>query len=529
MRSFQLPGRSPVYASQAACATSHPAASLTAMEILKGGGNAVDAAIAASAVLCVAEPHMTGIGGDCFALLLKPGEPLIGLNGAGRAPAGLSLDALKDLGVSEIEMSSPHAVTVPGAIDAWATLLADHGTMPLADVLAPAIAMAEEGVPTAPRVQADWVEQQDKLQVHEGARQHLLRDGKAPQLGEVMRYPALAKTLRAIASGGRDAFYEGEIADDIITELTSLGGLHEPTDFAAQRASYVTPIAVTYGEVTLHELPPSNQGIVALMILKILARLGPVATDPMAPERYHAILEAARLAYAARDKFLADPDRADVPVEHMLSAAFADDLASRIDMKKRRDDLGPIPAPQGSDTIYLSVADRDGMAVSFINSIYSAFGSGIVTKKTGITLHNRGQGFSLVAGHPNVIAPGKRPMHTLAPAFATKDGKPYLSFGVMGAMFQPMGHVYVLTNMVDYGMDPQEALDCARVFFDDTGHVAAETSLPDESYEALKAMGHPMARAASPWGGGQVVCFDHEQGTLIAGSDPRKDGLALGI
>ena len=526
MRNFHFPGRSPVYAQRAMVACSHPAATLTAIETLRRGGNAVDASIAAAAVLAVVEPQMTGIGGDCFALIARPGRKIVALNASGRAPNAATAAYYANQSITTIEVTSPHAVTVPGAIDGWATLLKDYGTMSFADLLGPAIELAEKGSPVAPRVASDWARLKEKIDRNPGARKHLLKDGRVPAVGEIMKYPALAKTLKRIAAEGRDAFYEGEIAEDMVAELKALGGLHAVEDFKAQRSSYVEPISVPYKGVELHELPPNNHGIVALMMLKILERTG-LPKNPASAERYHVAIEAARLAYAARDTWVADPEMAKVPVTHMLSDSLADDLAKRISRKKRKENLGPLPEPQGTDTVYLSIVDEKGMAVSFINSLFAGFGSGIVTRKSGITLHNRGQGFVLDPTHRNCIAPRKRPLHTLVPAMATRNGKLWASFGVMGAAFQPMGHMYMMTNMVDYGMDPQEALDHPRAFFEN-GRVELEQSVPAEAEAGLKAMGHPVAWRAEPWGGGQIVAFDRSNGTLIGASDARKDGLALG-
>ena len=527
MRNFHFPGRSLVYARRAMCATSHPMASLTAVEVLKSGGNAVDAAIAAAAVLTVVEPHMTGIGGDCFALIARPGlaRP-IALNAAGRAPAGATAAWLAGSGLTRIDPTIAHAVTVPGAVDGWTRLLADYGTLPLSRLLEPAIELAERGMVVAPRVAADWALHEPRISHHAGARMHLFRAGAVPRAGDVMRFPALAATLRILAREGREGFYTGAVAEDIVGELNALGGLHTLDDFAAQRASYVTPISVSYRGVELWELPPSNQGIVALMVLRMLERIG-LPDDPVSVERYHVQLEAARLAFAMRDTFVADPDMADVPVTHMLSDAVIDDLAGRVDRKCRRADLGPLPEPPGSDTVYFAIVDESGMAVSFINSLYDDFGSGIVTRKTGVVLHNRGKGFVCDPGHRNCIAPRKRPMHTLVPAMVMKGGEPHMVMGVMGAHFQPMGHVYVMTNVFHYGMDPQEAIDTPRVFFDgDT--VLVEESVPEAVVAGLKALGHPVAARPMPWGGAQVVRIDRDSGVLVGASDPRKDGQALG-
>jgi gamma-glutamyltranspeptidase/glutathione hydrolase len=526
MRNFAFPGRSPVYATRAMCATSHPLATVAAIEQLKSGGNAIDAAIAAVAVLSVVEHPMTGIGGDCFAMIAKPGTKPVAFNASGRAPKAATPEWYAKQGISSIPVQSPHAVTVPGAIDGWTRLMKDYGTKSLGDVLARAIEYAEGGFIVAPRVAYDWGKLTEKLSFHAGARQHLLPNGRPPKVGEKVRFPELGKTLRVIADKGRDAFYAGEIAADMVAELKELGGLHSIEDFANQTSSYVEPIRVGYRGADLYELPPNNQGIVALIMLRVLERLGGTGDDPLSTERYHLMMEVGRQAYAMRDTFVADPDMVKVPVEHMLSDAVADEIARRIDRSKRID-LGPVPKPAGNDTTYLTVVDGNGMAVSFINSLFSAFGTGIVTRKSGIVLHNRGQGFVLDPKHLNCIAPGKRPMHTLVPAMAFKGDKPWLSFGVMGANFQPMGHAYVMTNMLDYGMDPQAALDHPRAFFEGD-EIKIEDSMPKSVFDGLTAKGHKTVYADSPWGGGQIVEMDPANGVLIGASDPRKDGMAAG-
>jgi gamma-glutamyltranspeptidase/glutathione hydrolase len=509
------------------CATSHPAASLTAIETLHAGGNAVDAAIAAAAVLAVVECPMTGIGGDCFAILMKPSQKKpIALNASGRAPKAATAAWYASKGIKNIKTTTVHAVTVPGAIDGWTRLLQDHGTMPLERLLAPAIALAEGGFVVAPRVAADWTNGARKIK-SAGAKQNLLKDGKVPKAGDVMRLPALARTLKRIARDGRDGFYRGEVARDMVAELHALGGLHTLEDFAAQSSSYVEPLSLRYRGVDLYELPPSNHGIVALIMLKMLGRLGKSHANPQSVEHFHLLMEVARLAFAMRDTFVADPDMAEVPVEHMLDDAVIGKLAKRIDCQKHRPELGPMPRPAGSDTVCFSIVDEKGMAVSFINSLYGDFGSGIVTAKTGVNFHNRGEGFVLDPKHPNCIAPRKRPLHTLVPAMVAKDGKPLMAFGVMGAHFQPMGHVYVMNNMFQYGMGPQEALDAPRMFFEGDA-ILFEDGVPSDVVAGLEARGHTMQRRPMPWGGGQIVMFDRANGTLVGASDHRKDGLALG-
>ena len=547
MRSFNHPGRSLAYGANGIVATSHPTASMIGIDILKAGGNAVDAAIAIASSLGVVEPMHTGIGGDCFAMIWKPaGGPtpskggkskaganagkLIAFNAAGRAPKAATTDWYAKKGIKSIEMQSPHAVTVPGCVDGWATLLKDHGTMTFAQVLGPAIELAERGFPITPRVAYDWAKLDAKLNVHAGARQHLLKDGRIPREREIMTFPALAKTLRAIAKDGRDAFYRGAVAEDIVTTLKELGGLHTLADFEAQMtsASYVEPISIAYGGLDVWELPPSNQGITALVMLNMLKRIPAYReTAALSTTRYHILMEAARLAFAVRDTYVADPQAARVDVDGMLSDGFADELAKRIDPKRMTADLGPVPKTGGTDTVYFSVADKDGMMVSFINSLFSAFGSAIVAPKSGVALHNRGQGFRLDPKHASAIAPGKRPMHTLVPAFTTKDGQPDMAFGVMGANFQPMGHVYVVTNTVDHGLDAQEALDAPRMFYEN-GELVVEPSVPGHVLEGLALLGHRPVLRADPWGGGQIVQRDHVNNLYVGASDPRKDGCALG-
>jgi gamma-glutamyltranspeptidase/glutathione hydrolase len=460
-------------------------------------------------------------------MLVKPGGRPIALNASGLAPAAATAEWYADKGIATIEVQSPHAVTVPGAVDGWARLLADHGTMTLRQVLAPAIGYAERGFPLAPRVAHDWGRAEAKIRAHAGASAHLLKDGRAPRVGEIMRLPALGRTLRIIAEQGRDGFYLGEVAEDIVAELQALGGLHTMSDFVAQRCSYVEPISVSYRGVDIHELPPNNQGIVALIMLNMLSRMGPLSDDPTAAARYHVMIEAARLAYAMRDAFVADPDMAKVPVAHMLSAAVADDLVARIDRQRRTPDLGPVPSSGGSDTVYLAVVDESGMAVSFINSLFSSFGSGIATRKTGVVLHNRATGFVLDPRHPNCIAPRKRPLHTLVPALAMREGKPLMAFGVMGAAFQPIGHAYVVSNLLDYGLDPQSALDVPRAFFEGND-VLIEQGIGSSEADRLRAMGHSVKVRDEPWGGGQIVYLDRTEKVLVGASDHRKDGCALG-
>jgi gamma-glutamyltranspeptidase/glutathione hydrolase len=525
-RDFHLPGRSPVYAREGMAATSHPLASIAAIDILKAGGSAADAAVAAVAVLCVVEPAMTGIGGDCFCLVAKPDVPVWGYNGSGRAGAAVTTEKLLAQGMGrKIPATSAHAVTVPGAIDAWEEILKAHGKFGLDRVLQHAIRYAEDGFVVAPRVASDWATMVDKLKPHAGSVQHCLVNGKSPDVGYVMRFPALAATLKAIAAGGAKAFYEGAIAADIAATVQAAGGWLAAEDLARHKGDVVTPITTNYRGLDVVELPPNGQGLTALVLLNILEQFDLSKLDPNGPERFHLALEAARLAFGVRDAHIADPAYMREPVAGLLDKGFARKLGALLD-PDRRVPLPKSPKP-GSDTIYLTVVDRDRTAVSFINSLYSGFGTGICTEKTGVMLHNRGSGFVVEPGHPNEIAPGKRPMHTIIPALAMRDGRCTMSFGVMGADFQPMGHAQVVTNMIDYGMDVQQAIDAPRVFYvDETTEV--ERGVPATTIEGLKARGHTVVVRPLPHGGGQGIVIDWEKGTLTGGSDPRKDGCAIG-
>lgn len=530
MRDFQRSGRSLVYGTRAMAATSQPEATLAALDVLKAGGNAVDAAVTAAAVLAVVEPQSTGIGGDCFVLLHVPGQGLKGFNGSGRSPRGLDAEAI--LAAGALEPFSPHTVTIPGAIDAWDQVLRAHGTWGLDRALQPAIRYAEQGCVVTPRVASDWALERELIERRDGSKQHLLLNGRIPVEGDVIRFPALAATLKAIAARGRDAFYADAIAEDMVSDLRALGGAHSPDDFAVHRGEWVTPISTSTpavgGALDIAELPPNGHGVTALVLLNILKHLPPRGVDPLSATRIHLTLEAARAAYAVRDRFVADPQTGEVPTEHMLSDGLARELAARINPNRRTADLGAVPEPKKSDTVYLAVAEASGLAVSFINSTYCSFGSGIVTRKTGVTLQNRGYCFSLQRGHPNVIAPGKRPLHTIIPGLATRNGRPEIVFGVMGGDYQPLGHAHVITSMLEHGLDAQAAIDLPRVFFDAQGLVL-ETGVPDAIAAQLQAMGHTIARAPQPFGGGQMIVYDHRAGVLKGASDPRKDGFAAGL
>ncbi len=525
IRNFALPGRSPVYASECAVATSHALATTTALSILKEGGNAVDAAIAASACLCVVEPHMTGLGGDCFAIIGEADGTLHGLNGSGRSAKGANLDWYLDNGFMSLEETSPHVVTTPGAVKAWEAMHQKFGRTDFTRLFADAIHYAEEGFPVAPRVAKDWAANVDKLNKNKAASANLLKNGASPKIGEKFHMPLLAKTLREVAIKGASAIYEGEIAKDIADSVQSLGGFLAEEDLANVSADWVDLISTDYKGHTLHEIPPNGQGLTAIMLVKLLAKLKS-GEGVNSVERAHLEMELGRISYAARDAYIADADHMNTSVEQLLSDGHINELAKLYNPKAHNPDIA-LPDPAGADTIYLSVVDRDGMAVSFINSVFSWFGSGIMAPNSGIILQNRGSGFNLIRGHANAIGSSKRPFHTIIPAMVTKNGKISHSFGVMGGSYQAMGHAHVLSNMLDYGMDPQQALDDPRIFWDAEGALQLEAGISEEVQTGLEAKGHTCMRGAVH-GGGQIVQIDHEQGVLIAGSDPRKDGMAGG-
>lgn len=530
MRDFELPGRSLAISRNAMAATSHSAATLAALDILKTGGTAIDAAVAACAVQCVVEPGSTGIGGDCFVLYSRGGSTdVVAYNGSGRTPAAATLAWYEKAGIATLERHSPHAVTVPGAVEAWARLVADHGRLPLKEVLAPAIAYARDGYALTPRVAYDLAGQRDLLLKDANAAATFLVDGQAPKAGAVQRQPGLAATLEAIGREGKDAFYRSEIAREMVDYLAAAGGLHTQDDFAAAEGEYVTPISTRFRGRTVYECPPNGQGIVALLIMNILARFKPKG-GPLAVENLHIELEATRLAYAARDRFLADPAKAEVPVEHLLSDKLADELAGMIDPERALDPLPAIPGgAEHKDTVYISVVDKDRNAVSFINSIFSPYGSGLMTKTSGVLFHNRGQSFVLKEGHPNAIAPRKRPMHTIIPGMLAENGRVTMPFGVMGGHYQAMGHAHFLSKLFDHGLDLQEAIDLPRLFpLPGTKTVEVERRLRESVGEALAARGFDVQPPKTPMGGAQAILIDWDKGTLTGGSEPRKDGCALG-
>ncbi len=519
-------------------ATSQPLAAQAGLRILLQGGNAIDAAVATAAALNVVEPMSTGIGGDMFAIAyLSNGGELIGINGSGRAPAAATLERLTSGGVTKMPVTGILPVTVPGTVDGWDQLLRRAGTMTLSQVLQPAIEYAEEGFPVSEVVAWQWAEAESKLAVDSDSARTWLVDGKAPSPGAIFRNPRLGRTLRVLAEEGRDAFYLGEIARAIVEKSRAMGGLLTADDLASHTSTWVDPIHTGYRGYEVYELPPNGQGIAALEMLNILEGYDLAELGRGSALFWHLMVESKNLAYADLTAHLADPSFYQVPVEQMLSKDYAARQRARIDHGRAGVDtlseiavVDPTLAKmEEGDTVYLVTADRWGNMVSFINSLFNGFGSGVTAGDTGVALHNRGALFSLDQRHPNRIEPGKRPYHTIIPAFATRDGRPWLAFGVMGADQQAQAHVQVLVNMIDLGMNVQAAGDAARFHHSQLANtLALESSIGEPVRRGLEEMGHRLVHETGTFGGYQAIMRDPASDALLAGSDPRKDGAALG-
>ncbi len=534
--------RSVVMAPRGMVATSQPLAAQAGIEILKSGGNAIDAAIAVNAVLGVVEPMSCGIGGDLFAIVweAESGE-LTGLNASGRAPYAATIDHYAGLGHDYVPGTGPLNWSVPGCVDGWSCLLDRFGTLSMSQVLEPAIFYAENGFPVSDIIARDWAGSTPLLKPWSESVRVYLPGGKAPEPGAVFRNPDLARSYRILAEGGRDAFYKGEIADAVVTCSRDIGGLFSPEDFRDHASTWDDPVGVDYRGQTVWELPPSGQGIAALQMLNILEGYDLAETGCLSAETLHLQIEAKKLAYADRAVFYADPAFADVPVEALLSKDYADRQRARIDPRRAAVDVpAGDPILQHGDTAYMTVVDEDRNAVSFIQSIFRGFGSGIVPERTGFPIQNRGQLFSLDSTHRNALAPHKRPFHTIIPAMVTRDGKPWLTFGLMGGAMQPQGHVQVLCGMIDFGMDVQEAGDATRFqHFGSAeptgapmeaggGWVNVEEGIEEGVFRRLEEMGHRISRSSHGYGGYQAIRIDPESGMLHGASEPRKDGCAIG-
>lgn len=525
-------GRSTVYAPNAAIATSQPLATSAGLEIMRRGGNAIDAAVAAAAVLNLTEPHMTGIGGDMFAIVWNEGEQrLIGMNAAGPSGSDISREELIRRGHETMPGNGPEAVTVPGALAGWAALIERFGNLTLAQVLEPAIRLADEGFPVTPIIARDWQGQVEKLQRNAGAAHTFLIEGeRAPRAGEWFRNPELANSFRMIAQEGPAAFYGGALGRKVVDGVRELGGFLTYDDLNRVKVEWVDPVGVRYGDYMLYELPPPGQGVAALQMLRLLDGIDLKSMGHNSPEYLHHLIEAKKLAYADLAGHIADPDYMRISVDDLLTDEY---------IARRRELMEPVRAAErvepgsgftDSETIYLAAADGEGNMISFINSVFGYFGGGVAVPGTGFILQNRGSGFTMEENHPNTVAPGKRPFHTLVPAFATRltpqGEEPWMAFGVMGGAMQPQGHVQIFLNMVLFGMDPQEANDAARFRHNSGTRVNFEAPVPEAVRAALRARGHDVGEGGD-YGGTQIV-VKLPRGWAAA-SDPRKDGHAAGF
>jgi gamma-glutamyltranspeptidase/glutathione hydrolase len=533
--------RSEVIAPHGMAATSQPLATQIALDILKAGGTAVDAAIAANAALGLMEPTGCGIGGDLFAIVWDAGErELTGLNASGRAPAAMTIEYFRDNGIDSIPPLGPLPVSVPGAVDGWYELHGRYGRLPMSEILAPAIEYAKKGFPVSEVIAYYMGRNKRHVAEYPGFAETYMPGGDTPGKGEIFRNPRLAKTYEMIAEGGRDVFYKGEIAKIIDAFMTEQGGLLRYEDLANHRSEWVTPVSTNYRGWDVYELPPSGQGIAALQILNILEAYDIRAMGFGSSEYIHVLVEAKKLAYEDRARYYADMDFADVPVDRLVSKDYAAERRKLISMTEASQHLPAGDAKlEDGDTIYLTVADKEGNMVSLIQSNFRGMGSGMIPGDLGFMLQDRAELFSLDPDRANALQPGKRPFHTIIPAFVMKDGEPLMSFGVMGGSMQPQGHVQIIVNMLDFGMNLQEAGDAARVrhggssqptgeVMTDGGTVFLEDGFSEETRQALQELGHKLGDSDGSFGGYQAILRDHEEGVYYGASEVRKDGQAAG-
>jgi gamma-glutamyltranspeptidase/glutathione hydrolase len=521
-----LGGRSTVYGAKGAVACEHPSAALAGIRALDAGGNAADACVAMAACMAVLAPMQTGMGGDA-SLLFYEAETgsVLGANGSGSAPKGATIEKLKSRGLGEMPERGGFTVTVPGAVRLWEDAANSLGNLPLARLLEPAWEFAEEGHPVAELVARYWGESESVLRRDEAAARTFLPGGRAPAAGELFYQADLAATISAVAEGGADAFYNGEIARSMALAAQEAGGHLSEADLSAHESTWVEPISTEYRGVRVYEIPPPGQGVAALEMLNILEGFDLGALSPVSAERIHLEVEAKKLAFEDLREKIGDPEFSEIPTRELLSKDYAARLRELISPTRA---TASVTSDLGSDTTYLCAVDAEGNGCSFINSLYDRFGSGIVAGSTGVCLHNRGRAFHLVPGHPNALEPGKRPLHTIIPGLATRDGALWATFGVMGAPMQPQGHAQLLINHLDHGMSPQEAVDHPR-HRHEGGTLLVEGRIPESEVQKLRSMGHRVEVGLDyvvPTGGAQLIRV-LEGGVRACGSDPRKDGCAL--
>ncbi len=525
-------GRSPVFSNNGMVATSQPLAAQSGLQVLQEGGNAIDAAITTAAVLNVVEPQSTGIGGDMFMMYWNENEQkLYGLNGSGAVGREATWDFFDSKGLKDMPETGALSITVPGALDGWCTGLEKFGSgeMTLARLLEPAIDYAEKGFPVSPIIRNAWVHQTEKLKSCDFSRKIYLPNGSVPDVGTIFKNPLLAETFKKISVYGKDIFYRGEITKKIISYIRQQGGLLSESDFDSMRSEWVEPLKTNYRGYELYEIPPNSQGVTALICLNILENFNLSSFGYGSVEHLHLLIESMKLSFADRDSFIADPNFEKIPIKSLLEKEYSRERKKLIKPQKASN-FNPGNPLNSSDTIYLTTSDRDGNVCSFINSVFQHFGSGITGSDSGVILQNRGFGFNLDRSHPNCVAPSKRPFHTIIPGFVMKDEKPFLSYGVMGGDMQAQGHVQVLSNIVDFGMDIQDAIDSPRFRFLGDKNVAIESGVPDHVLDGLRGFGHNVSRAGGyeGFGGGQGIMV-LPNGVYAAGSDHRRDGCAVGF
>lgn len=530
--------RSDVIAQNGMAATSHPLATQVALDILKDGGNAIDAAIAANAALGLMEPTGNGIGGDIFAIIWDAEtQELYGLNGSGRSPQDLTLEYFIENDYESIPSHGPLPVSVPGTVDGWFAMHERFGSMEMEDILEPAIEYAEEGFPVTELI-AYYLNRSAWMAKYPNFEEVYMPGGKTPETGEVFKNPQLAKTLSTIAEDGRDAFYKGEIARTMAGFIQEQGGFLSYEDLASHKSEWVDPVSTNYRGVDVWELPPNGQGTAALQILQILEGYDFDTIPFGSPMHVHLFTEAKKLAFEDRAKFYADPDFVDIPLEQLLSDQYATDRRRLIDIDRAAKTYDAGKLEQGN-TIYMTVADKDGNMVSLIQSNYRGMGSGMVPPGLGFMLQDRGEMFTLEKGHANVYEPGKRPFHTIIPAFITKEGKPWISFGLMGGAMQPQGHAQIVMNLIDFGMGLQEAGDAPRIHHEgsseptgykmtDGGILQLESGFSYETIRDLMKLGHNVGYTLGAFGGYQAIMYDAENDVYFGASESRKDGQAAG-
>ncbi|HLL95228.1 MAG TPA: gamma-glutamyltransferase [Spirosoma sp.] len=534
--------RSVVMARHGMACTSHPLSTQAAIDVLRSGGNAIDAAIAANAMEGLVEPHVNGIGGDLFAIVWDAKtKKLYGLNASGRSPYSLTLAEFQKRGLTHIPPDGPLPVSVPGCVDGWFMLHKRFGKTPMPQLLSHAIRYAREGYPVHDEAAISWAGMIRRFGKYPNVNETYAPTGAAPKRGEIFRNPALANTLEKIARGGRDAFYKGDIAQTIDAFMKKVGGYLSAKDLADHTSEWVEPVSTNYRGYDVWELPPNSQGIAALQMLNLLEPYDFSQTPWGSPDHIHRFVEAKKLAFEDRAKYYADPAFAKIPVQALISKAYAAERRKLIDPNRAasRVDAGN-PALKQGDTIYLTVADEEGNMVSLIQSNYRGFGSGMVPDGLGFMLQDRGELYSLTDGQNNTFAPHKRPFQTIIPAFVTKDGQPFMSFGVMGGGFQPMGHVQIIMNMIDFGMNPQEAGDAPRIDHEgsseptgermtDSGQIMLESGYPYETIRALMIKGHKVGYGLGGYGGYQAIMYDAKNKVYHGATESRKDGQAAGF